>query len=306
MTIDDAVYKLLDLLVRGMSRIPLPVGDFLGRMVGTAAALAPVPRLRVALDNMRLCLGGELDEAALRRLYRRTCCHFGRMMFEVPHILNLSQTDPSRYVVFEGEENLVEAFGRGGGVFILTAHFGNWELMSAAFTQRYNGAGIVVRPVDFQPADRVLNGLRCRYGAEIIPKQRGMRRILTALSRGKTVGILLDQNVDWYEGAFVPFLGRTACTNKGLALLALRSGARVVPAFTIRRKDGGYRVVFEPPLELVITGDKTRDVEDNTARFAEVISRYIRAYPDHWFWFHRRWKTRNYCPLPGKQEGTGV
>ena len=298
MTSDQAAYELLRLLVRALARMPRPVAGFLGRMAGTAAALAPVPRLRVALDNMRFCLGDELDEAALRRLYRRMFRHFGRMLFEVPYILNLDRTVPSDYVTFEGEEHLLEALGRGKGAFVLTAHFGNWELMSAAFTERYHGGAIVARPVDFRPADRVLNELRGRYGGEIIPKQRGMRRILAALSEGKPVGILLDQNVDWYEGAFVPFLGRTACTNKGLALLALRTGAPVVPMFNVRRPDGGYRVVLEPPVELQVTGDKLRDVDDNTARFAEVISRWIRAYPDHWFWFHRRWKTRNHCPLP--------
>lgn len=295
---EEAAYRILWLLVRVMARIPLPVGRFLGRMAGTATALAPVPRLRVALDNMRQCLGDELDEDGLRRLYRRTCCHFGRMLFEVPHILNLERADLGRYVVFEGEEHLRAAFARGRGLFILTGHFGNWELMSAAFTLRYNGGAIVARPVDFRPADRVLNELRSRYGGRIIPKQRGMRRILEALARGRPVGILLDQNVDWYEGAFVPFLGRTACTNKGLALLALRTGAPVVPTFTIRRRGGGYRVVFEPAVELQRTGDKTRDVEDNTARFAGVLSRAIRTHPDHWFWFHRRWKTPNACPLP--------
>jgi KDO2-lipid IV(A) lauroyltransferase len=178
--------------------------------------------------------------------------------------------------------------------------------MSAAFTLRFNGGAIVARPVDFRPADRVLNELRQRYGGEIIPKQRGMRRVLAALSEGKLVGILLDQNVDWYEGAFVPFLGRTACTNKGLALLALRTGAPVVPMYNVRRPGGGYRVVIEAPLELQVTGDKVRDVDDNTAKFSRVISRWIRAYPDHWFWFHRRWKTRNFCPLPeeGAAEGS--
>jgi KDO2-lipid IV(A) lauroyltransferase len=229
--------------------------------------------------------------------------HFGRMLFEVPHILNLERSGLSGYVTFEGEEHLREALARGKGAFVLTAHFGNWELMSAAFTLRYHGGAIVVRPVDFRPADRLLNELRQRYGGEIIPKQRGMRRILAALSEGKLVGILLDQNVDWYEGAFVPFLGRTACTNKGLALLALRTGAPVLPMFNVRRPGGGYRVVIEPPVELQVTGDKVRDVEDNTARFSRVISRWIRAHPDHWFWFHRRWKTRSFCPLPGEGEG---
>lgn len=298
-TAEERIYKIFCLVVGVMSLIPPKVGWFLGGMLGTCVAFLPIPRLRVALDNMRFCLGDELDEAELRHLYRRMFRHFGRMLFEVPHILRLDSTDQSRYVEFENEQNLVEALEQGRGAFALTAHFGNWELMSAAVTLWMDGAAIVVRPADFNPLERLLNDLRTRYGGEIIPKQRGMRRILDAVREGKLVGILLDQNVDWYDGAFVPFLGKIACTNKGLALLAMKTGAPVVPTFAVRRPEGGYRVVFEPAMELQETGDKLRDVDDNTARFSDVISRYIRAFPDHWFWFHRRWKTRNYCLLPG-------
>ena len=300
---EERIYRVLRLLVRWMAWIPLPAGRFLGRLMGTAAALAPLPRLRVALDNMRFCLGETRSEDELKRLYGRMFRHFGQMLFEVPHILRFGGDRLDRYVVFEGEENLHRARASGKGVFILTAHFGNWELMAAAFTRRFSHSSIVVRPVDFRPADRLLTDLRTLYGSEIIPKQRGMRRILAALRKGRTVGILMDQNVDWYDGAFVPFLGKTACTNKGLALMALKTGAPVLPVLSVRRPDGRYGIVIEPALDLRITGDKTRDVEDNTALFTETISRFVRAYPDHWFWFHRRWKTANSCPLPAVKEG---
>lgn len=300
---EERIYKILRLLIRMMSGIPLGAGRFLGGLLGTGAALLPIPRLRVALDNMRFCFGDELNEARLRRLYRRMFRHFGRMLFEIPHILNLGRAGSARYVELINEQNLVDALEQGKGAFVLTAHFGNWELMSAAVTLWLNRAAIVVRPADFYPLERLLNDLRTRYGGEIISKQRGMRRILGAVREGKAVGILLDQNVDWYDGAFVPFLGKVACTNKGLALLAMKTGAPVVPMFAVRRPKGGYRVIFEPAMDLQDTGDRLRDVEDNTARFADVMSRYIRAFPDHWFWFHRRWKTRNYCPLPVAGEG---
>jgi Kdo2-lipid IVA lauroyltransferase/acyltransferase len=302
-TAEEIAFRALRAVVRMMAAVPLGPGRFLGGLMGTGVALLPIPRLRVALDNMRFCLGGDLDEIELRRLYRRVCRHFGRMLFEIPHILTLERRDRSRYVVLEGERHLLDALGSGRGAFVLTAHFGNWELMSAAVTLRLGDrASMVARPLDFRPLERVLQELRTRYGGEIIPKQRAMRRIMASVRRGKVVGILLDQNVDWYDGAFVPFLGKTACTNKGLALLAMKTGAPVIPAFALRRPEGGYRVVFEPAMELQSTGDRVRDVEDNTARFASVITRYILDYPDHWFWFHRRWKTRNYCPVSRVEE----
>jgi Kdo2-lipid IVA lauroyltransferase/acyltransferase len=295
--------RVLRLLLRGMSWIPYPVGQLLGGMLGTAASFLPVPRLRVALENMRACLGAERSEADLRRLYRRMFRHFGRMFFEVPHILRITPDNVERYAILENEKHFFRALAQGKGVIVLTAHFGNWELMSAVVSLRCGGGSIVVRPLDFPPADRILEELRSRFNSEIIPKQKGARRILAALRKGRAVGILLDQNVDWYEGIFVDFLGRTACTNKGLALIALKTGVPVVPTLTIRRPQGGYRVVFLPPVEPQRTGDPQRDVEDTTARYAAVLSRVIQAHPDHWFWFHRRWKTRNFCPLPAPPHG---
>jgi KDO2-lipid IV(A) lauroyltransferase len=83
-----------------------------------------------------------------------------------------------------------------------------------------------------------------------------------------------------------------------LALLAVMTGTPVVPAFPVRQKDGRYRLIFEKEVELRRTGDRTRDIEENTELFTNIIEKYVRKYPDHWFWFHKRWKTKNYCPLP--------
>jgi KDO2-lipid IV(A) lauroyltransferase len=134
--------------------------------------------------------------------------------------------------------------------------------------------------------------LRMRTGNQAIPKQKAMGQILRLLKAGEIVGILLDQNMAWQEGVFVDFFGEKACTNTGMALLALKTGTPVLPAFNIRQKDGRYRVVIEPEIPLVRTGDKERDVTENTQRFTQIIERYVRNYPDQWLWLHQRWKTR--------------
>ncbi|MBN1102131.1 MAG: lysophospholipid acyltransferase family protein [Deltaproteobacteria bacterium] len=292
------IYRLLHGSVRFLSRVPLPLGRFLGKMLGLVASMIPLTRPAIVLESIRRSFDGTLGEDGARSLLLKVYLHFGQMFFEVPHILKLHRDNLHDYVVFEKEGNLLEAAARGKGVFILTAHFGNWELMSAAISLRYGPGAVVVRPIDFEPLDRIVSMMRSQFGTEAIPKQRAMRRLMSAIRKGKMIGILLDQNVDWYEGAFVKFLGRWACTNKGLALMALKTGTPVIPTFSVRSEDGRYRVVFEREIELVRTGDKVRDVEENTALFTQAIERYVLKYPDQWFWFHRRWKTRNYCPLP--------
>ncbi|MBW1999490.1 MAG: lysophospholipid acyltransferase family protein [Deltaproteobacteria bacterium] len=296
-------YRLLRGAIRLMSCIPFNTGQFLGKMLGTAAYFLPIERRRVVHENIVTTIGKEMGYGDIRRLVKRVYRHYGQMLFEVPHIVRLSPKNINRYVVFENPDVLERAVALGKGVFLLTAHFGNWELLSAAVAIRFGGVLVVARSIDYSPADTVINELRCRFGTEIIYKQRAMRKILEGIKAGKMVGILLDQNVDWYEGVFVDFLGRPACTNKGLAAIALKTGSPVLPCFSIRQRDGRYRVVFEKEIELNGTGDRTRDVEEGTAKLTGVIERYVRLYPDHWFWFHRRWKTLPYCTLPGS---TGI
>jgi len=295
---NQIVYRILRLFVRGLSRIPFPVVQFTGKMLGTLAFLVPMSRKSVALDNLKQSFGPDLNEQKARRLLRKVYIHFGQMFFELPHVLNLHPGKLDRYVVFESEEHFAEALKKGKGVLVLTGHLGNWEMKSVAVAARFGNCAVVARPMDFEPLEKLMSDLRSRYGTQIIPKQRSMRRLLTGLAQNKMIGILLDQNVDWYEGAFVNFFGRPACTNKGLALVALKTGAPVVPLFSARAKDGRYRVVIAKEVDLIRTGDKLRDVEENTALFTSIIERQVRDHPEQYFWFHKRWKTKNYCPLP--------
>ena len=298
-TLSIWTYRALYGVVWLISIIPFRVGQFLGRTLGNILAVVLKRRIKASLNNLRYVFGDSLSGAELIELNGRIVAHFAQMLFEVPHILRLNRTNLNRYVVFDNEDALMQAIKKGRGVFMLTGHFGNWELMSAAMALRFNVSGaVVVRPADFAPADRLLTSLRSRFGTEIIAKKRAMKKLLAAKKENKVIGILLDQNVDWYEGVFVPFLGKSACSNKGLALVALRTGSPVVPSFSVRQPDGRYRIVFEDAVSLIRTGDKIKDIEENTALFTQIIGKYVSQYPDQWFWFHKRWKTRPYCPLP--------
>jgi len=295
---DNITYRLLRLFIRMVSCVPLPVAQFTGRWFGNLAFLLPMSRKAVALDNLIQSFGPEMNKEGAKRLLRKVYIHFGQMFLEVPHAVRLNPRNVHRYVTFESEEHLLDALKKEKGVFALTGHLGNWEIESTAVAMRFGNLAVVARPMDFEPLERLVIDLRSRYGTEIIPKQRSMRKLLMSLRENKIIGILLDQNVDWYEGAFVNFFGRPACTNKGLALVALKTGAPVVPIFSAKAKDGRYRIMIGKEVDLIRTGDKLRDVEENTALFTSIIERHIRGHPDQWFWFHKRWKTKNYCPLP--------
>jgi len=296
-----AVSLILNGLVGLLALIPIRAGQFLGRMLGRFLGIAAVGPMKSSLNGLRMVFGDRMSEEQLRKLNRRVVLHFAQMLFEVPHIFKLNVYNLHRYVYFENEEVMEEALARGKGCFFLTGHFGNWELMSAATTLRFQTSGIAVaRPADFAPVEELLMRLRTRFGTEIIPKKKAMKKLLMGVRKNKAMGILLDQNVDWYEGVFVPFLGQPACTNKGLALIAMKTGAPVIPVFSARQPDGRYRVVFEKEVDLIRSGSKLSDTEENTALFNRIINKYIYWYPEQWFWFHKRWKTKPVCPFPRK------
>lgn len=247
---------------------------------------------RIALRNLALAFpekGIKEREAIARSAFT----NLGRVAAEFTFTPRLSERNIGRYVSFEGLENFHRAREKGKGVIFLTAHYGNWEWMAAAFPL-FSGhpSYVVFRPMDSRFLDGVVQRLRTSTGNRSIPKQKAMGQILRLLKGGKTVGILLDQNMAWQEGVFVDFFGEEACTNTGMALLALKTGAAVLPVFNLRGKDGRYRAIIEPEIPLIRTTNKDADVLQNTQLFTRVIERYIRDDPDHWLWVHQRWKTR--------------
>jgi KDO2-lipid IV(A) lauroyltransferase len=155
---------------------------------------------------------------------------------------------------------------------------------------------MVIRRLDNPRVDALVNGIRCLHGNRVLHKDDFARGLLSAMRHGDTVGILMDTNMTPPQGVFVPFFGIPACTAAGLARVALRTGAVVLPGFLVHEGHGSggpaYRLRFGPEIPVTQTGDDARDILENTARFTAVIEETVRRYPDQWLWVHRRWKTR--------------
>ena len=280
------------LLLSVFNWIPLKVRIWLMEGLGQLLFTIDGRHRRIAQRNLALAFGEKTD-GERTRIARSAFRNIGRVMAEFSFTPRLNEGNVAQYVFFEGGENFHRAREKGKGVLFLTAHFGNWEWMAAAFPIWFRcPAHVIVRPLDSRLLDGIVERLRTCTGNRTVPKEKSMGRILRLLRQGELVGVLLDQNVSWQEGVFVNFFGEPACTNAGLALLALKTGASVLPVFNIRQADGRYRAVIGPEVPVIKTGDKDADVEKNTELFTSVIERYVREYPDHWFWLHQRWKTR--------------
>ena len=246
----------------------------------------------VTMENLIQAFPGEYTPGELERLARAVFENLGRTAVDVARsdrLLCESNTDAVR---FDGLDRLQEARRRGSGVLAITAHFGPWELLPLITAPRYEPIHVVARPLDNPRLDDLVTALRERGGNSVIRKRDAVQAILQVLRRGETVGILIDQHISEREGVVVPFFGRPASTAYAPALIAMRSGATVLPAAIVRQGRGRYRVVIGDEVPVRRSGDLKADLVENTARFTAAIEAFVRTHPEHWFWVHRRWKTR--------------
>jgi len=251
------------------------------------------PKLQKTAEfNMRLAFPDWAD-AQRKDATRKMVRNLGWMAAEFARLPRLTKENIEDVVILEGHENFLEGQRRGKGVLYLTGHIGAWELSSFAHALYGYPLHYMARPLDNKRLDALVNQYRCSSGNRPIFKNESARVMLRILKDSGTVGILADQNTLPAEGAFVDFFGKLACTTTGLARVALHTGAAVVPGYAYWDESiQKYRLRFEPPVELIRTGDTERDVFENTQRFAKVIEEIIRKHPDQWVWVHKRWKTR--------------
>ena len=285
-------YALAWLLIRGISILPRPVARAAGIGLGQLVYLLHGKLRRVGMRNLQLAFP-EKSAHERRRILRGEFTSLGRQLAEVCLFPSYTRENVTKIVVYDGFENFERAEARGKGVIYLTAHLGGWELSAFSHSIQGHPLHVVMRGMDNPFLDRFITHLRTMHGNRAVDKDNFVRGLLSAMKAGETVGILMDTNMTPPQGVFVDFFGIPACTASGLARIALRTDAAVVPGFTIwDRELRKYRLRFDPALDLIRTGDEEADIVANTALFTKVIEEYVRRYPDQWLWVHRRWKTR--------------
>jgi Kdo2-lipid IVA lauroyltransferase/acyltransferase len=283
--------RLLGVLPRGSARA-------LGAAIGGLAYRGLGRLRRVGLRNLELAFpqmnSGE-RERILRELYR----NLGWLLAEFCQMPSYTAEEASKFIRYEGLDNYLRARERGKGVLVLTGHLGAWELSSFYHSLMGYPMGMVIRRLDNPLVDEFVNRIRCLHGNRVIHKDDFARGLIASMRAGETVGILMDTNMTPPQGVFVPYFGLLACTASGMARVAARTGAAVVPGFLLWEKgERKYVLHFGEELPVVTTGDAEQDASTNTAAFTAAIESYVRRYPEQWLWMHRRWKTR-----PGGEEG---
>jgi KDO2-lipid IV(A) lauroyltransferase len=292
-------YALAWIIAKAVGSLPRPLARAAGIGVGWIVYVLHVRLRRVGMRNLQLAFPENTPQEHARIL-RGVFTSLGRHLAEVCLFPKYTAENVAKVVMYDRFENFERAYARGKGVLFLTAHLGAWELSAFAHSLYGHPLRIVMRPLDNEYLDRLARDYRTMHGNSTVSKDDFVRGLLAAMKAGETVGILMDTNMTPPQGVFVNFFGIPACTASGLARIALRTEAAVVPGFTVWDPDlRKYRLRFDPPINLIRTGNDDADVIANTALFTSIIEKYVRRYPDQWLWVHRRWKTRppGYPPL---------
>ncbi len=246
----------------------------------------------ITIENLKAAYGSKLSAVEVERVARNCFQNLGVSVVEMIRWNRMDQKEFVKNISVEGMEHYREAVKKGRGLVFIGAHFGNWELLGILISLLFQKGYLVARKMDNPYLHHKIEQIRTSAGNRVINKNDAFWEMIKLLKKGELVGVLMDQNVDRREGVFVPFFGRPACTNKGLAMIVLKTKTPMVPIFMVRQPNGRYRIIVKPEIPLVQTGNLKNDIRQNTAHINLAIEEMIRAYPEQWLWMHRRWKTQ--------------
>ncbi len=264
--------------------------------IGEAISILPyklAKRLRfVGFRNLELALP-ELSRREHEEILRGSFKSLGRQLGIFSHFGRLSAERVRKIIDVEGIEHCRRNAEQKQGKFIFTAHFGGWELSHLAMTARNFPMNVVARRLDNPLLENLVNNLRTALGSRTIDKKTSARTMFRLLENGEFIGILVDLNTQEQEGIFVDFFGLQSSTTNGLAKLALRTDADVLPGFAVWQKEKKrYLLKICEPLEIPASGDTEENIKVLTQAMTAKVEEFVRAYPDQWMWIHKRWNTR--------------
>ena len=249
---------------------------------------------RLALNNLKRAFNNRKSEAEINKIVKELFHQIAWGATEITLVCKLNSRANKRIkenITIEGEEFLSKAVSKGKGVICVSAHFGNFSLISHRLQLAGFSTNMVVRDANDPVVAKIWDNILENIGINFIPARptyKAVSNSLKWLREGNVLILFADQNKT--TGIYVDFFNRPAGTVEGPALLSMRTGAPILCAFIIRLSKDKHKIVITPPLEIEQTGDETKDIYNITSAYTKVIEDFVRQYPDHWWWVHDRWK----------------
>jgi Kdo2-lipid IVA lauroyltransferase/acyltransferase len=259
----------------------------LGAALGRLAYRVDARHRRVALENLAAAFPGR-SAAERAAIARGVFEHFGSVLTELLKVATMKPAELLALCDSEGDEHCWKALEVGKGVLCFTGHFGYWEVQAIASAVRFEPISVLARKLDNPYLHAMLEDIRRMTGNQVFYRHGAIRKTLRELAANHGVALLIDQHLQ-RDAILVDFFNRPAATTSALAVLALRTGAAVIPVFALPSPGGRYRLIYEhpvaPPRE-----DSPDAIREFTQRCTDVLEMYVRKHPELWLWMHRRWR----------------
>ncbi|HGJ65215.1 TPA: hypothetical protein ENS27_07475 [bacterium] len=292
--VDMSVYIIVLIIGSIVRKISLNSALKLGFVIGNIVYSILKKRRQIALKNLHMVFKDKTSKE-LEIIAKQSFQNMGKTLVEFLRFPKYNADQIMNMVELEGIEHLDQAINSGRGVLIVTAHFGNWELIFHVLASKTRKLSAVAQRFKNHRLDSLVNRYRIIHGGEIIEKKLAGRQVLRHLKNGYCVVILGDQDAG-QNGVFIDFLGISASMAKGPIMFATRANVPILNVFDIRRDDGSHLITIFKPLETRSSDDSEADLIENTIRLNSALEDLIRKFPSQWLWMHNRWKTRPLNP----------
>jgi len=272
-----------------VKKTPLPIQEAITKGLGSLAYAVDSKHKKVAMNNIQATL--KLPKKEAKRLTKQVYHNLAFLLKDFVLNQNTTKEAVLAKVDFKGEEILHKALQSGKPILFMGSHYGNWELIPLALAAKFDlPISVVGKPLPSKAMDEILRANREQFDIELIEKRRAMRKIFHAISKGRAVGILVDQHTTDREGIEVEFLGLPAMHTPVLSLLSRRYEAPIIPIFITTEDHRRYTIHFQQPIQPLRTSDEKKDIQQLTQAQADVLAKMVQNRPQEWFWLHKRWK----------------
>ena len=287
-----AVYFFVRFLIAAANSMPRRWWLALCGALGKVAYTLATQSREQTIYHLGLAYGKEKTLPEILKLSKETFKMLGKNAGEILRARKVKTLQQlNTFLITEGMENFEWATRKGKGVIFLTCHLGAFDLQITNMALRGLKPNIIGTPLKDERLNDLLFNYRNSYGAVAVERGKETLRLIRALKKGGSVAILIDQDTK-VKSRFVDFFGMQAATPVGAALLAMKTGAAVIPTYIYLGKDNKQHMHILPEIPLVLTGDEEYDLVANTQSYTRFIEEQVRKYPAQWVWMHRRWRTR--------------
>ena len=289
--LDRIGYLAARALIFLFERLPFSIGLRIGDLAGRAVFWVSSKR-RIAYINLKNALGDQLTPAERWKTVRD---HFGSMGQSAVEVMSFKQMKQKHHgldIKIHDLDRYEALLGSGRGGVLITAHFGNWELLQVWSGLRGTPIHVLAREQKYPKLNGLINELRESQGSVSISRGAGIRGLIRALRGKKMIGVLGDQSAGKTEGILLPFFGRRTSVPIGAFQLAQRTDALVMPFFIVRTGKAKHEVYSGEALQDDPSLPPQERVEFQARQYLKILEDFIRRFPDQWLWENKRWK---YC-----------